>query len=603
MAVVNTEHNKPTFEIGLVLAGAVSAGAYSAGVIDFLIEAVDGWYAARESEASLGIPPEQRTAPPHDILLRAISGSSAGSMVAALAAVALNEAPCAIDPARPPGRTDQTNKLYSSWVAEADITKMLTATDIEEKGRKLGSLLDSSFLKTLAEATMNVRQPCRPRAYVADDLALFLCLTNLRGVPYSIDFQSGQGDSKETGVIEHWMSNHADYLRFDVLKPGGRLSREPGTAGITLNPIPRDETEKSAWRKLAQAAVASGAFPLALAPRIIERDARDYDERRWTISAPTSRSEDCSERKKIPPDWDGGAPVDYSFVAVDGGVMNNEPVEYARQEIAGAGRRNERDGYRATRAIVMIDPFPDAVPVGVDYKADTGLFGVAGAIFQSLMAQAKFKIDELRLARDPNVFSRFVITPTREKTAREGGKDRWPALASNSLVHFGGFLNEEFRRHDFLLGRRNCQRFLQKYFILPADNPLFSVWPRRLKEPGSPYLRVIPVNGKDTYYLPIIPLVGDLNGGTREPQPPWPEMPVTDLKKLKKGIKTRIGLVLGQMVFGLIGSGGKSFFLRTGVFVLKLIVRPLLGWLAGWLAGKMIKKIRGNLAADGLLKS
>jgi hypothetical protein len=251
----------------------------------------------------------------------------------------------------------------------------------------------------------------------------------------------------------------------------------------------------------------------------------------------------------------------------------------------------------------MIDPFPDAVPARPDYRADTGLFSVAGAIFQSLMSQAKFKIDELRLARDPNVFSRFVITPTRTRTEREGSKDRWPALASNSLVHFGGFLNEEFRRHDFLLGRRNCQRFLQKYFILPAGNRLFSDWPRRFKEPGSPYLRMIPVAGEDQYYLPIIPLVDDLNGETREPQPPWPEMPEVKLKKLQKGIKTRTRLVLDQTVSGLLGSGSKAVFLRVCLLILRLMVRPALGWLAGWLAGKMIKKIYANLAADGLMKS
>jgi hypothetical protein len=36
-----------TFDIGLVLAGAISAGAYSAGVVDFLIEALDAWEDAK----------------------------------------------------------------------------------------------------------------------------------------------------------------------------------------------------------------------------------------------------------------------------------------------------------------------------------------------------------------------------------------------------------------------------------------------------------------------------------------------------------------------------------------------------------------------------
>ncbi len=330
MADSVTGKDKKTFEIGLVLAGAVSAGAYSAGVVDFLIEAIDLWYAAKESEASRGVPREQWQVPPHDIRLRAISGSSAGSMVAALAAVVFNEAPCAVNPARLPEKYDETNKLYSSWVVKADIASMLTTADLKEKAGKLTSLLDSSFLKNLAEETMIARPPLNPRAYVADPLALFICVTNLRGVPYAIDFLGDRrGGFQGPKVIEHWMSNHADYLRFDVVKPEAGNRSGPVPAGVLLHPDPHDEKEKTAWKKLAQAAVASGAFPFALAPRIIERDAGDYNERAWTVPS--------SGREKIPPDWDGNAPSDYFFLAVDGGVMNNEPLEYARREIAGAG--------------------------------------------------------------------------------------------------------------------------------------------------------------------------------------------------------------------------------------------------------------------------
>ena len=37
------------FRIALNMAGAVSAGAYTAGVLDFLIDALDAWYAEKES--------------------------------------------------------------------------------------------------------------------------------------------------------------------------------------------------------------------------------------------------------------------------------------------------------------------------------------------------------------------------------------------------------------------------------------------------------------------------------------------------------------------------------------------------------------------------
>ncbi len=41
---------RPVFYIGLNMAGAVSAGAYTADVMDFLIDSLDTWYAERERQ-------------------------------------------------------------------------------------------------------------------------------------------------------------------------------------------------------------------------------------------------------------------------------------------------------------------------------------------------------------------------------------------------------------------------------------------------------------------------------------------------------------------------------------------------------------------------
>ena len=46
-------------------------------------------------------------------------------------------------------------------------------------------------------------------------------------------------------------------------------------------------------------------------------------------------------------------------------------------------------------------------------------------------------------------------------------------IASAVLGGFGGFLHHSFRRHDYLLGRRNAQAFLKWGFALPETNPLF----------------------------------------------------------------------------------------------------------------------------------
>jgi hypothetical protein len=600
-----TKEDTNTFEIGLVLAGAVSAGAYSAGVIDFLIEAIDRWYAAREDEASRSVPHEQRKIPGHGVCIRTISGASAGSMVAALTAAALNAPHFPIDPDHLPAPTDDKNRLYSSWVAKADFGSMLMTSDLKEKTSPLTSLLDSSFLEGLAEDTIVADAPYQYRAYVADRLSIFICVTNLRGVPYSIDFQGSQ-------VIEHGMSNHADYLRFDLLKPEAGNEGGPDTTGTRLRPNPQNEKEKEAWKKLGRAAVASGAFPIALAPRVLTQDTRDYEERRWTIPFAEAKMENgkpvCSGRETIPPTWDGNPPTEYSFLAVDGGVMNNEPIEFARQELAGPRLRNERRGDRAKRAVVMIDPFPDAVSYDPDYNEDPGFLGVAGAIFKSLMAQAKFKADDLKLTRDPNVFSRFVIAPTREKSSREMKKGKWQALASHALFHFGGFLDEGFRRHDFILGRRNCQRFLQKYFVLPKENSLFDSWPADLKEAGSPYVQTRTINGKEVDCLPIIPIVGDLAQEIK--QPAWPAMPRAKLKSLEQKLGVRTKAVLKRIAYGLYTPGktsadkpakSQTVLSKALLFALRPLIWLFLWWFSGWIKRKIMNKISENLKTAELL--
>lgn len=58
-----------TFEIGLVLGGTVSAGAYTAGALDFLLEALESWYT---------------DAPPHKVILKTVAGTSGGAVCSAI---------------------------------------------------------------------------------------------------------------------------------------------------------------------------------------------------------------------------------------------------------------------------------------------------------------------------------------------------------------------------------------------------------------------------------------------------------------------------------------------------------------------------------------
>ena len=67
MANGNEGGGTRTFEIGLVMAGAISAGAYTAGAIDFLIQALDEWQTAKDGE--------DPDCPRHNVTLRILAGA------------------------------------------------------------------------------------------------------------------------------------------------------------------------------------------------------------------------------------------------------------------------------------------------------------------------------------------------------------------------------------------------------------------------------------------------------------------------------------------------------------------------------------------------
>ena len=83
--------NSNKFEIGLVMAGAVSAGAYTAGVMDYLIETLEAWEEAKKIERDKlkSDPNYQSSIPLHDIEIKVMTGASAGGMTTAIAAVEL----------------------------------------------------------------------------------------------------------------------------------------------------------------------------------------------------------------------------------------------------------------------------------------------------------------------------------------------------------------------------------------------------------------------------------------------------------------------------------------------------------------------------------
>jgi hypothetical protein len=204
----------PTFEIGLVGAGAISAGAYTAGVIDFMVQALDSWYAAKDTEQALPLP--QKTVPPHDVTLSVLSGASAGGMTAAIAAAYLGSDQPSITTEEDARTHRGKNKLFDSWVEQIDIASLLEGQDVADAHDPVVSLLDASVLAAIADRDLAVTPRGTRRRYVAENLELLLTVTNLRGVPYAIKVTGDQPTTYD-------MSLHADYVHFRISESGSAL--------------------------------------------------------------------------------------------------------------------------------------------------------------------------------------------------------------------------------------------------------------------------------------------------------------------------------------------------------------------------------------------
>lgn len=485
---------KDTFEIGLVLAGAVSAGAYIAGVMDFLIEALDAWQAAKERDES-GVPN-------HRVLLKVISGASGGGMNGAIAAAVLGRE----FPHVRSGETGENtgNPFFDAWVNDIDISLLLTLEDLAGDDPEIVSILDSTELDNIARRSLTPQpnSKTKKRNYVANPLRLLLTVTNLRGVPYWMTIRGNTGQG-------HGMLMHRDHLRFALKGMSGPKMEDPFPDETSLSSPANMSTES--WSKLATASLATGAIPPFLKPRDIKRRLADYDYRNVFEKLPPS----TPKYRAAQPSGSGQQDNAYDFLAVDGGTMNNEPLELARRVLAGAFGRNPRGGNEAKRATVMIDPFPEMPDTGPENGAGINPITSSIALASAWKSESRFRAQDLALAGDDDVYSRFLVAPSRRNADQIS---RGARLTSEALGAFGGFLSRHYRVHDFLLGRRNCQRFLSHYFVLPQDNELFNGW--KAQDIREPYLVEGPGGTKD--HLPIIPLVKRERVAEEEPMPAWP---------------------------------------------------------------------------------
>ncbi len=427
MADGNAGGGTRTFEIGLVMAGAISAGAYTAGAIDFLIQALDEWQTAKDGE--------DPDCPRHNVTLRILAGASAGGMTAAIAAAQLGQDFTPVTAPSPAGPVN--NKFYESWVERIDIKRLLGTEDLDANPDvDVRSALDSTVLDEIAAAVFRLPDGSSPvaRKYVADPLHVLVTLTNLRGVPYKVIFRGDPDDLPQ-------MLMAGDSMHFAL--------GDPTKLPSNVHPLPLDRFEDPAWGKLAVAALATGAFPIGLAPRELSRLASEYNSRTCPMTTPVQADGTilrCGLFKEFPPAFPEAIRNDpsfrYDFLCIDGGTVNNEPLELARRILDGEGPgffNPKSRGDQADNALIAIAPFPNLGTYSVQEPTvgNPFLLHVLSRTLYSAINQMRFDPAQALLAAAPDVYNRYLIAPERNPVPGPGSSRgspaaRWGASAVSS---------------------------------------------------------------------------------------------------------------------------------------------------------------------------
>lgn len=468
-----------TFHLAITMAGAISAGAYTAGVIDYLFEVLEKWEKMKNDKKYKDLVPR------HKVVIDVMSGASAGGMTACIASLAVQRKLHPIAAYHPKQASydnistaelkerKQENRLYNSWVnltADDMIPQLLKTddlsgvTNVTEKTFISG--LNSKFIKQIANKTLILanQEPLEWPPFVSPSLRTFVTLTNLDGFKKETKFAGSSSgfftyDHRDVALFsfDHAVSNPYD-----------------GSIDVDFN----DETEKGNTDLFVTAGMATGAFPVGLAYRTFSRH-RKYIENNILLTKLNDgkriilSSNEVIERSQ------------YKATFIDGGTIDNEPFDLTgfllktRVTASGQEFKTHTPGtFNST--VLMVDPFPSEERERIRYNGNESPFSVIGAVtklFSTVRTQSLLKREDLEKVVNKSDSSCFMISP-RRREAECDPIDGSLAIACGSLNGFGGFLDKDFRKHDFYLGRINCKSFLQKHFSIShseaQQNPIFA---------------------------------------------------------------------------------------------------------------------------------
>lgn len=480
----------PVYELGLAISGAGLGGVYTAGVLDFLLEALLELEKTRASSES--------RAPPWQVKLTDIVGTSSGGIVSSMGVSMLGTdyEPLRFDYDPCIHEAPRHNALYQGFVTWASVDDLLSLEDLSNtKNSVAQSFANANFFQRVANNVFNAQKPAKTLPKFASNLHLTLTHTNLEGIPYASESHSmGRGEHRN-----FIFRNHADYTTFSVTCQESDIV-EHDDNGYILNLSGNRNSD--IWKRCIECTIATSAYPATFAPALVENKRIFYENRFDTCPAWESDDpDDDSEMQK--------------FLAVDG-FLNIRPYDLTEKLMKGR-RSAEADTTSSRGSVVLIDMYSPGARTAPSTTGQSPLFNTMMHTLAAFRWQASFKYEEIQKLQDEDDLSAFLLTPRINE-------ERIVSVKPFSPV---GFFDEKLRIHDFMAGRRSAQKFLRETFVLSQEvaskNPIF-----------SGFEKFVDGNGK----VPIVPLYGTAAKECIVPK--WPSVSGSTGKHVKMLVRKRI---------------------------------------------------------------
>ena len=543
------------------MAGAVSAGAYTAGFIDYLFEVLHQWEdhktgIRQKIKDNEPLTAYEKKVPLHDVCIEALGGASAGGMVSMITALSCYQK---FEPVDTPTDKKTGNYLYDSWVLLNDdiekkistFEKMLDTEDFENNSEGIPSLLNSASIDLIADSVFeffekNSASDNLP-PFVSKDLRVLVSLCSLRGIPFELNFEN-LSSANFPHTPAHRMNEHMIIAHFKL------GYKESADKDVYLKFDPFDKDSRNLLKLCTKA---TGAFPLGLKARnfkglLSKKYIKKAILRNLEIQNTNIIDIKLSENH-------------FDFTCIDGGTINNEPYSEVVQVLE--SKRAEENPEKPMSGVIMVDPFPNFYnqdePGNVENPITSSLF--QNNIWKVIPKAYTTLREQVRVKHSGSFYKdylRLLIFPV--KWEQNGVLKDHPPISCASLGGFGGFLNREFRKHDFFMGRNNARNFLRAYCMLEYDkdhqHPLFE----DIDVAAVKAFKRKP-RGSKKVYLPIIPDLSYIDDRAAQDTDPF-SYTIEDFPKIESQYFEKIRPALKNRVYKMLTHEINNYFENKWLF-------------------------------------